>query len=111
MYVSGHRKNDLYSLRLHLAIASKLRSDPDAVLRKAIRNLEARRDRPNESFYVREWERLLNGPLDELLAIMVEDSEYATSLRQATPFSGILRPQETWAIHRTVVEEWRRATR
>ncbi|MDA8345273.1 MAG: hypothetical protein M0Z66_07305 [Thermaerobacter sp.] len=111
MYVSGHRKNDVYSLRLHLAIASKLRADPDAVLRTAMRNLTGLRNRPNESYYVREWERLLRGPLDELLSMMVQDSEYATALRQATPFTGILKPQETWEIQRAVAEEWRHAAR
>ncbi len=111
MFVSGHRKNDLYSLRLHQAIAAKLRADPDAVLRKARNNLEARRERQNESYYVREWERLLYGPLDKLLAVMVEDSEYATALRQATPFSGVLGPAEGWSIHRAVVEEWQHAPR
>lgn len=111
MFVSGHRKNDLYSLRLHQAIASKLRADPDTVLSKARANLEARRDRANESYYVCEWERLLYGPLDKLVAVMVEDSEYATALRQATPFSGVLWPAEGWAIHRAVVEEWQHASR
>ncbi len=111
MFVSGHRKNDLFSLRLHQVIAAKLRADPDAVLQKARGTLEARRDRPHESYYVREWERLLNGPREELLAVLVEESEYATALRQATPFSGIVPSKETWAIHRAVAEEWQNAPR
>ena len=111
MFVSGHRKNDLFSLRLHEAIASKLRADPESVLRKAKANLAARRDRPGESYYAREWERLLYGPRERLLAILVEDSEYAIALRQATPLSGILPPRENWAIHRAVVEEWQHASR
>jgi hypothetical protein len=49
VFVSGHRKNDLFSLRLHEAIAANLQADPDKVLRKAQENLAALRGRPNES--------------------------------------------------------------
>lgn len=111
MVVSGHQKNDLFSLRLHQVIAARLRANPGPVLRKARGMLEARRDRPEESYYVREWERLLNGPREMLLAVLVEESEYATALRHATPFTGIVPPRETWAIHRAVAEEWRNAPR
>ena len=109
--MSGHRKNDLFSLRLHQVIAAKLQADPDPVLRKAMGTLNARRGRPRESYYVEEWERLLTGPPERLLAVLVEDSEYATALRQATPFSGIVLPRETWAIHRAVAQEWQNASR
>ncbi len=111
MYTGGHGKNDLYSLRLHKAIVAKLRANPDVVLEKAKATLELRRHRPNEAYYVREWERLLYGPLETLLATMVDESEYATALRQATPFSGILRPEESQLIHRAVIEEWQHASR
>jgi hypothetical protein len=30
--------------------------------------------------------------LEELLALLVEDSERMTALRQATPFAGVLEP-------------------
>jgi len=111
VFVSGHRKNDLFSLRLHQVIAAKLRADPGPVLRKARGTLEARRGRPNESYYVHEWERLLNGPREKLLAVLVEESEYATALRHTTPFTGIVPPKETWAIQRAVAEEWQNAPR
>jgi len=34
-----------------------------------------------------------------VLAVMVEESERMTALRQATPFAGILTPSERWAIY------------
>lgn len=111
MFVSGHGKNDLFSLRLHQAVAAKLQADPDPVLQKAKNTLKARRDRPNELYYVREWERLLNGPRERLLAVLVEESEYATALRHATPFTGVVPPRETWAIQRAVAQEWQNAPR
>ena len=109
VFVSGHRKNDRFSLRLHQVIAAKLQADQVPIMRKARDTLEARRDLPNASYYVREWERLLNGPREKLLAVLVEESEYA--LRHATPFSGIVPPKENWGIHRAVAEEWQHAPR
>lgn len=111
MFVSGHGKNDFFSLRLHQAIAARLQADPGPVLQKAKDTLEARCDRLNESYYVREWERLLNGPREKLLAVLVEESEYATALRHATPFTGIVPARETWAIQRAVAQEWQNAPR
>ena len=59
----------------------------------------------------KEWDRLLRGSLDELIAVMVDDGEYARSLRQASPFAGTLSPQERWAVYRAFEEEWTHATR
>lgn len=111
MFVSGHGKNDLFSLRLHQAVAARLQADPDPVLRKARNALKARRDHPNESYYLREWERLINGPRERLLGVLVEESEYATALRHATPFADVVSPRETWAIQCAVAQEWRNAPR
>lgn len=106
MFVSSHHKNDLRSLRLHQAIAEKLRADPAAVLTKARANLDKWRDDTNSAYYLREWQALLKGSRDRLLEVLLEDSEYATALRHASPFAGVLTPQERWAIYRTFREEW-----
>ena len=50
-------------------------------------------------FYFDEWRKLLNGPLDMLLSAIVEESEWMTAMRQASPFAGVLSPQERWAIY------------
>ena len=110
-FVSDHRRVEERSLRLHEAIAEKLRTNPEPVLRRARANIERARSDPHSASYTKEWDRLLRGPLDELIAVMVDDGEYARSLRQASPFAGALSPQERWAVYRAFEEEWTHATR
>ena len=45
------------------------------------------------------WQELLARPIEVLLPLLVEDSERMAALRQATPFAGVLSPQERWAIY------------
>src|ERR1700739_3468548 len=47
------------------------------------------------------WRKLLDGPLEHLSSLLVEDSERMTALRQATPFAGV---DETTAV---LPEGWR----
>ena len=111
MFVSGHRRQDMRSLRMHEAIAEKLRRDPVPVLAKARANLDRWRDSSTPSRYLGEWERLLNGPADQLLALLLDESEDAIALRHASPFAGVLTPQERWDIYRSFREEWPIASR
>ena len=39
--------------------------------------------------------------LDEILALMVEDTEVMRNLRQSSPFAGILEPKERWLVYDT----------
>jgi hypothetical protein len=95
----GHRRIDQRSLALHRAIAEKLRADP-GLLQVARDNLERwsfRNSRPQP--YWDAWRELLDRPLEAVLALLVEDSERMTALRQASPFAGVLSPAERWAIY------------
>jgi hypothetical protein len=97
--LTGHRRIDQRSLALHRAIADKLRNDP-ALLEIARENLDRwsatnSRSQP----YWDAWREILNRPLEELLALLVEESERMTALRQATPFAGVLEPAERWEIY------------
>jgi hypothetical protein len=84
---------------MHRAIANKLREDP-ALLEIARENLDRwsatnGRSQP----YWDAWRKLIDGPRDVLLKVLVEDSETMTALRQATPFAGVLTPAERWSIY------------
>ena len=85
---------------MHQAMAEKLRTQP-ALLSIAYDNLNrwgavaGHRSQP----YWDAWRRLLDGPFDQLLAVMVEDSARMTELRQSSPFAGVLEPKERWAIY------------
>lgn len=95
----GHQRIDRRSLALHRAIAEKLRADP-ALIKIVHDNLDrwsttGSRSQP----YWDAWRDILNRPLPEILHLIVEESERMTELRQATPFAGILEPEERWAIY------------
>lgn len=94
----GHQRIDERSVALHRAVAEKLRKNP-ALLHIATENLDrwyetAGRSRP----YLDEWRRMLQLPLDELLALIGQEGERMTALRQNSPFAGVLEPAERWAI-------------
>lgn len=85
-----HQQIDERSRRLAETIADRLRQRPEllAVARDnmtrwspGVRNRAA-------------WERLLDLPLEEMLAIYQGDSERGRDLRQDAPFAGILSPRE-----------------
>ena len=84
---------------MHRAIAEKLRARPE-LLNVAFDNLQrwapaAGRSEP----YLDAWLKLLSRPMDELLQIIVEDSESMRAMRQASPFAGVLSPKERWEIY------------
>jgi hypothetical protein len=97
--LTGHQRIDQRSLAMHTAIAEKLRANP-ALLEIAHDNL----DRwsisvPRSKPYWDAWREILSRPLDEILALIVEDSERMTAMRQTSPFAGVLDPRERWAIY------------
>jgi hypothetical protein len=95
----GHQRIDQRSLALHRAIAGKLRVHPE-LIGIACDNLDrwtaaGSRSQP----YWDAWREILSRPLPEILDLLGEESERMTSLRQATPFAGVLEPAERWAIY------------
>jgi hypothetical protein len=93
----SHARIDARSLAMHRAIAGKLRARPE-LLRIAHENLE-RWTAGRSQAYFNAWRELLARPLNELLELIVEDSEWMTAMRQCSPFAGVLDPRERWAIY------------
>jgi hypothetical protein len=94
-----HRLIDERSLAFDKAIASKLRDDPDLV-NKARNNLSSWLLTADASLLpaLREWQKLLEGPMDLLLTTMESTEERAAQLRQSSPFCGILTREERTRI-------------
>lgn len=89
-----HRLAELKSKALHEAVARKLVRDP-TLIEFARRNLDALREsNPAGQRYHQQWEQLLQDDRFMLLRIMTSDSEAARSLRQESPFGGILSSEE-----------------
>lgn len=97
--LTGHARIDARSLALHQAVAAKLRANP-ALLDIARDNLSRWMAKGGPSLpYSQRWVQLLDLPLDDLLARIVEESEDMNAMRQCGPFAGILSPPERWAIY------------
>jgi hypothetical protein len=97
-----HAEIDARSLALHRLVAEKVRRDP-SLLRIAFENLARWRSKAtsNDLESLAEWERLLDAGVDAALATATEESERASTLRQASPFAGILTPSERTAFLRS----------
>lgn len=97
--------SDEFSLALGRETARALVDDPDAVLTAARRNLAFMRrvhgDGSADSWFDR-WERLLDGPIDEVVRVLSSAAEPDRLLRQNTPFAGVVPERHRQEILRTV---------
>ena len=101
-----HSFLDRRSLTFHVAIAEKLRADPKLLekVRDRLRGLlsDDRISISTRDAY-REWLDIIEQhSFEEVLTLLVDLSEEATRLRQATPFAGILSRAEREAIARKI---------
>lgn len=88
------------SLRYHREIARRMASEP--AIREDARARVAswlETGRVARECAVR-WRELLDGPIEELLAVMEDPGERARDLRQVSPFAGALDPRTRWRLHR-----------
>jgi hypothetical protein len=102
-----HEVLDEISLELGRRVAARLREEPD-LLQVARDNLarwlSQNAHSPTLVRCYREWQRLLDRPLDDLCRILDSDGEENRRLRQNSPFAGVLRPSEVWSIKAAVRE-------
>lgn len=102
--VNRHRLAEERSIALHREVAARLRADP--------RHLDAARARVAgwlatgevSATYARRWREVLDLPLDDLCAILVDPGQPARDLRQCTPFAGVVDPRTRWRIWREAAE-------
>jgi len=100
--VNAHRLAEERSLALHRRIADRLVEDP-AVLVRARARVQGWIETGNvASYWAQEWDAVLSRSVDEIRALLVDESEYARALRQLTPFAGVVDPRTRWRIWREV---------
>jgi hypothetical protein len=96
-----HEVLDRISLELARRVAERLRRDPSLV-QVGRDNLERWRKQNGDSPALlrnyREWQEILNRPLEEVLTIMCAETDEGQRLRQNAPFTGILDQQEVLAV-------------
>lgn len=104
-YHSAMNREERRSLFLHEAIVRRLRERPQTVLARARRNLETmQRSNPGANPLLREWAVLLDRPLEDLVAQILDPGEHARELRHVTPFAGVLSAPERAATYRAFRE-------
>ncbi len=101
-----HHLAEERSLAYHRRVAEFLPTRPDLLLIARQRAQEWAASGGHHAPYAREWLRLLALPLDQLLAKLVDPSQPARDLRQATPFAGALDPRERWTLWKDVRDRW-----
>ena len=95
----SHERIDRRSIAMHQAIADKLRANP-ALLEIARENIARWAPAAGRSrHYLDAWLEVLEMPPEEMLRLMVEDTEEMRAMRQNNPFAGVLDARERWAIY------------
>jgi hypothetical protein len=105
--LASHSEHDARSRRLALAVAAKIRRDPNLVRSAEVyaqrRSEEAS---PGERRELMEWIRILRAmPPARLQKFLIEDTEYATRLRQTLPTLNLLSTAERAAVLRANSDE------
>jgi transcriptional regulator with XRE-family HTH domain len=88
--------DELFKLELDRLIAERLIADPALVLGIARRNLaRARLERPtHEQGWIHEWDDIIEGPLLDLVSLLLATDANAIHLKQMSPFAGTLSQDE-----------------
>lgn len=102
------------SRRLHLAVLGQLVTHPDDVLdsaRSALQRWRAEgrhRADGKAAEYLREWQALLDGGVDEVMPVLIGTDERSVELRQNSPFAGVLSDQQRRDVLRSFTAHWAR---
>ena len=90
------------SLFVHAAVAKEMRSREVEVLAIARENLAKMRSiNPRAWRLLDEWERVLQGTVDQVVVRMLDPSELGCDLRQASPFAGVLTAAQRVAVYQS----------
>jgi hypothetical protein len=99
--MKDHRLIDQRSLAFGRAIAARLPGHPEIVERaKATLARWQETCSPRARQTLHEWEAILAGPLDGIIALLTSMDQRAIRLRQSNPFAGVLSQQERNVILR-----------
>ena len=92
---SDHQRLDARSLAMHCLVARKLLANPALVVqvRSTLARWRAQAAEPVPSYFL-EWARILEGSPEEIAAFLASMREDATRLRQSSPFTNLMTPEE-----------------
>lgn len=101
--IGSHAFVDTFALLYHLAVAERLRENPEQVVNHAWQNLRRWMGENGvgaaERLTLEEWQELLDSsPVARLIEIITEESDEGQRLRSSSPFVGVLTPEERLEI-------------
>lgn len=98
-------RDERRSLWLAYVVAGKIAVEPDRTIADALGHLNEMRPnaRGQAKKWLDEWDRLLRGSVDRILAALIDRSLRGRELRQNSPFAGALTEQ----LRRKALDEWR----
>lgn len=103
--MDAHVLAEARSLALHREVLARIQHQPALLDRVRDRLRRWREDPSKPQAYVIAWCELIDGPFEVLSSTMTSDDERAKSLRQATPFAGIVDARTRWRIWAAVREQ------
>jgi transcriptional regulator with XRE-family HTH domain len=107
-FVPSMTREDRRSLFLHRAISEVLRRSPEETIAHARRNLGHMIElHPGARVLLGEWDRILERPIEEIIAVLIDPAMSARDLRQVTPFAGVLSTSERTRVYRMFGENER----
>lgn len=88
------------SLLLAYAVAGQIVLDPERALSIGRANVERMRSaaRGAARIWLQDWSELLDGPVSDLLAVLVGPSQRSREMRQLSPFAGVLDEDQRAAV-------------
>lgn len=99
---TGFTRDQERSLHLHAAISRALRARGAEVVEIARRNISRMQSlNPHALPLLDEWEQILEGTTDQIVARMLDPSEHGRDLRQVTPFAGVLTRAQRAAVYKS----------
>lgn len=98
-------RDERRSLWLAYVVAGKVATEPQRTIADALDRLDKMRPnaRGQAKKWLDEWESILNGSVDQILAALTDRSLRGRELRQNSPFAGALTQEQRGAA----LEEWR----
>ena len=98
-------RDERRSLWLAYVVAGRIATDPERSIADALEQVDKMRPsaRGQAQKWLDEWERLLNRPVDQILAALTDRSLRGRELRQNSPFAGALTDDQ----RHTALEAWR----
>ena len=92
------------SLTLHRAVAARLLGDPHLWVRARQRLEDWRSEGLRHPYFLSAWDGLVDVPVEQVAAAIVDPGELGQRLRRASPFAFVLDQAERWRVWRSAVQ-------